>query len=734
MTIRTSPPQLAFSSGEISPLLWRRADYQRFQTGLRRCNGFVPLRQGAFTRAPGTLYLGETHENRPGRLIRFQFSAEDALAIELTEYAMRVWRDGELVMDGAAPYVLATPYDLEAIGRLQWVQSADVIYLADGVLPIHRLARFALDDWSIAPQVFDTGPFLVQNLDEALKITASAATGTVTLTATDDLFVADHVGALFRLEPEEYADIPLWQQDTSVSAGDRMRNDGNTYQVSASVNTGFVPPVHDRGTALVRHGESAVWTFEDDGVGVVRITAVTSATTATATVIRRLPRPVVTASTYRWSEGAWSDRQGYPACIEIHDQRLVAAATPTEPRTVWLSAIGDFADFAPGVEADDAFAYAISGDESQNRIQWLKSGARGLHIGALGEEYSARSETRALVIGPTTARFGMDSQIGSSAVRPIAPDGNPVFVSRDGRRVFEIRYSFEHDANRVMELSLPSEHLGRAGFREIVWQSAPWRMAWLRRGDGTLALMVHDPDEDVLGWAPLSLAAGVCQSLAVLPDPDTGLDRVMMLVERTVDGQTRRMVEIQAQPVTDAQDATEVFLFSALVLNPEPASAELSVPHLAGREVLVWADGQSFEVTVGESGEVSLPVAVTQAVVGLFDQDHAAETLDVPASAADGNTVGRLKRLHAAGGFAVQDTVQGWFRTVERSLGKVDIVSPRKPLVPVGVGAPLIDRWSGVTKMDLVTGMAHEVSVEFAPVGNAPMTITAIVPRVQESG
>lgn len=734
MTMRTSPPQLSFSSGEISPLLWRRQDYQRFQTGLRRCNGYVPLRQGGFTRAPGTLYLGTTHENRPARLIRFQFSAEDALVIELTEFAMRVWRDGALVMDGGAPYVLTTPYDLDAIQRLNWVQSADVIYMADGVLPIQRLARFALDNWSIGPQLFETGPFLVQNLDEDLKITASAATGSVTLTCAEPLFEAGHVGALFRIEPEDFADIPLWQQDTDVSAGDLMRNDGNTYQVSASINTGFVPPIHDRGQARVRHGNSAVWTYLDDGVGVVRITAVTSGTQATAQVIRRMPKPVVDDGSYRWAEGAWSDRQGYPAALEIHDQRLVAAATPTEPRTVWLSAIGDFTDFAPGVEADDAFAYAIAGDGTQNRILWLKSGARGLHIGALGEEYSARSETRAQVIGATTARFGMDSQIGSSAVRPIAPDGNPIFVSRDGRRAFEIRYSFEHDANRVLELSLPSEHLGVPGFREVVWQSAPWRTAWLRRGDGTLTLMVHDPDEDVLGWTPLSLAGGLCRSIAVLPDPDTGLDRNLMVVEREIDGFTVRMIEQQAQPLSDEGGENDIYLFSAVVLEPAPASNELSVPHLAGREVLVWADGQEFEVTAGEAGEIELPVEVDRAVVGLFDATHAAETLDVPASAADGNTIGRQKRLHAAGGIAVHNTGQGWFRTIARSLGKPDQVGGRKAIIPLPVGAPITERFSGVTRMELVTGQAYEAGIEFTPFGNAPMTVLAVIPRVQEAG
>lgn len=51
---RTSPQQRSFSSGEIDPLLHQRSDYQRNQSGLALCRGFLPLPQGGFTRAPGT--------------------------------------------------------------------------------------------------------------------------------------------------------------------------------------------------------------------------------------------------------------------------------------------------------------------------------------------------------------------------------------------------------------------------------------------------------------------------------------------------------------------------------------------------------------------------------------------------------------------------------------------------------------------------------------------------------
>ena len=163
--MRSSVPQYAFNSGEISPLLFGRPDYQRHQTGLKRCCGWLPLRQGGITRAPGTIYRGSTKNDAAARTISFEFAANDAVVLEFTNGIMRVWRYGVLVLSGGSPYELVVPYDDAAIGRLKWVQSADVIYFTDGVLPPQKLSRFALDNWAISDVDFDRGPFQAQNLD-----------------------------------------------------------------------------------------------------------------------------------------------------------------------------------------------------------------------------------------------------------------------------------------------------------------------------------------------------------------------------------------------------------------------------------------------------------------------------------------------------------------------------------------------------------------------------------------
>ena len=736
---RISPAQFAFSSGEISPLLWRRPEYQRFQTGLSACRGYLPLRQGGITRAPGTIYRGTTRDNLPARLIDFEFAANDAVTLEFTDGKMRVWRYGALVMDGPSPYELDTPYDDTSIAALSWVQSADVIFLADGLQPVQKLSRFALDNWTIAAADFSTGPFRVQNLDAALTVQASAANGTVTLTASAALFTADHVGSLMRLRPQDNL-VPLWGGNMAIAVGGKVRYDGNTYELTVGSNTGVNPPVHLEGTERVSITPDIRWKYLDDGDGIVRITAVASGTSATATVVKQLPDGVVSAATYRFEEGAWSDRWGYPAVLEIYDQRMVAAATPADPRTIWFSAVGAFEDFEPGIDADSAFAYAIAGGSTVNRILWLLRGRAGLHIGALGEEYSTRSDTAAQAIGPTTATFGFDSSIGSKGgVRPIAPDGWPIFVSRDGRRIIQIIYNFEQDANRPAELSLPADHLGADGFEEIAWASAPQRIAWIRRGNGELAAMVHDPTEQVLGWAPYSLAGGFVESMAVTADATGAQDILTMVVRREIDGETVRMIEEQAvtfglltgnEPIY-----TAVHLFAATVFAPETATDTFSLPHLAGETVVAWTDAGDFgALEVAVDGTVVLPHAVSHAVIGLFDETHRARTLNIQASAPDGNAMGRSKRLAPPAGIGLHRTAAGRIRAVER-----DFARPERPgrwidLVPRGVAEDLTTAFSGIANPEITTGHAGEVELEFAPVSGAPMTVTAIVPSISEAG
>jgi hypothetical protein len=753
--MRTSPIQTAFNSGEISPLLHGRADYQRFQTGLRTCNGFLPIRQGGVTRMPGTQHLGSTHGDQEARLIPFTFSVADSVVIEMTAYTMRVWRYADLIHRGEAPYVLPTPYDIAAVRRLQWVQSADVIYLADGVLPIHRLERRALNDWAIAPFEPDDGPFETGNLDQARTMNVRVSgeprhywAGTVvSLEGEGDVFTADMVGSLIQIEAFEHPDIPLFVTNSDVRVGDYLRAEGRLYQLvevggngtdGHAGKTGNVVPSHAEGIVLTDPDVRTKWRFVSDGRAVLRIETVTGGTDATATVVRTVPPSIVNRPTYRWARAAWSPVNGYPAALEIYEQRLVAAATRAEPRTIWFSAVGSFGEWAAGVDADAPFAYRISGSDSLNTVLWLKAGARGLHVGSLGQLYSVRSETAGAAIGPTNFMLGLDAGTGTHHRPPLAPDGKPILISQDRHRVYEMAYAFAEDQVRPVELSLAAEHLGPRLFEDLVWQDNLQRIVWGRMADGTLTALLYDPQEEVQGWARLSVAGGHVESLTTYVNPTDGRDILMMVVRREIGGRTVRFIERQMATwglqVRPAIRANHLFAIQGFDAGDGEPQSTFQVSHLDGQAVYAWTEAGTLGPAVVTDGEVTFEHAVRNAFVGLLDETHEVETLPIRAASRDGDTTGRKLRLKSGGGVRLHRTAGGTVAAVARDLREGTIAGDVQHLVPDVIGGDDQAIVSGVSEMQVQSGFASEVSLRFRPSGAAPMTVLTATAVIEEAG
>lgn len=736
---RSRPPQVAFNSAEISPQLAQRFDYQRYQNGLARCRGFLPARQGLVTRAPGTWFRGFTKDNKFARRIEFEFAENDALKLEFTDYLMRVWRYGALVMDGSEPFELVTPYAEADLLNLTFVQSADVIYLADGTRPIQKLKRLALDDWEISDFTPDDGPFRIFNLDEDVKVQASAETGTgITLTATSAVFEAAHVGSIMQLEPEDLTSYPGWTGETNFATGDRVRYDGNTYELtSADGNVGPIPPQHLSGTRQVSKGVS--WEFICSNFGTVRITAVASDTSATADVLAQLPNDVVAQGTYLWSEAAWSEKHGYPAILATTGQRLVAAATPTDPRTLWFTASGTTEVFEPGVEADDAFAYGIGGTNTINRIIWLADGSRGLYIGALGEELSTAATDGRISIGAATLEFRSGSNIGSRAVAPAILNGNPIFISKDATRLIEIEYSLQQDKNVPVELSLPANHFGAKGFAQVKLQYAPEPFLWVRCDDGDICVCLYDRSQDVLGWALIPIAGGYVEDIAVTPGENNGPDVVSLIVRRTLNGEVRRCVEEVAlifglQPAVPALHTANHF-FCAVRFEQDPAQASFSVPHLVGETVSAWTEkGEFGPYVVPADGSVTLDAAVTHATIGIFDETHEVEELPIVAATPEGHALGRLRSLGNDTGIAVYNTADGYVKTYAQDLGQPRRVSGPIDILPRQVASDLVEAYSGTVRLPAITGNAAQVGLIIGPRGGAPLTIAGMAPSVDEVG
>lgn len=101
--------------------------------------------------------------------------------------------------------------------EINYTQSADIIYLSHKSHEPAKLTRTsAHTGWSLSDIDFVDGPYLDENITDT-TIYASANTGSVTLTASANLFASTDVGRLVRLREVIEVQHDEWKASTDYA-------------------------------------------------------------------------------------------------------------------------------------------------------------------------------------------------------------------------------------------------------------------------------------------------------------------------------------------------------------------------------------------------------------------------------------------------------------------------------------------------------------------------------------
>ena len=342
--------------------------------------------------------------------------------------------------------------------------------------------------------------------------------------------------------------------------------------------------------------------------GLVKITAVASTTSATATVINDLES---TAATKTWSEGAWSGVRGYPRTVTFYEQRLCFAGSEYQPQTVWGSVINDYQNFKVGTEDTDAFFYTIAATE-RNAIQWMAN-QKGLLIGTSGGEWSMQAGAQDQPITPTNVLVRRQSNYGSYARPANIVNDVALFIQRNGRRVREMTYAFEKDGYVAPDLTLLAEHITVGGVLQTAYAQQPQSVLWCITGGGTLVGMTYERDQSVVGWHR-HVTDGLFESVATIYGASD--DEVWVVVKRVINGVTKRYIE-RFNPFqwVDKEDA--FYVDSGLSYDGAPATTFSGLGHLEGKTVSILADGAPHPTRVVTAGAVTLDDTASVVQIGL---------------------------------------------------------------------------------------------------------------------
>src|SRR5210317_497040 len=578
-----------FTGGELSPRLDGRNDLAKYPTGCKTLENMIIFPHGSAARRSGTQYVAEVKDSsKETRLIPFEFSTTQTYILEFGDQYIRFYKDNGQILSGGSAYEISSPYLESELFDIKFAQSADVMYLCHPSHPVQKLSRTGHTAWTLTDVDFQNGPFMDHNISTT-TITASHTTvgtsGNLTLSST-----------------------------TGV----------NNDQGWLSTDVGRL--VH----------------FKD---GHYKITSVTSTTVAVAISV---VAPSSSSADTDFALGSFSDTTGHPSCVTFFEQRLVFAATLSQPQTLFFSKSGDYENmddnYHETVADDDAIIYTIASNQV-NAIRFMTA-TRTLIIGTAGGEFAVSGGGTDIAITPTNILIKKQSNNGAANVDALAVGNATLFLQRAKRKLRELAYNFDVDGYIAPDLTILAEHISEGGFKQLSYQQEPNQIIWCVRNDGQLVGLTYQREQQVVAWHRHIFGGNaVCESVATIPTDDSEY-QTWVINKRTINGSTKKYIEYMHNYDFDETDDTSFnFLDSQLSYDGSPATTISGLSHLEGEEVSILADGATHPNKTVSSGEITLDRSASKVKVGL-PYTSLLQTMRIDAGSQNGTSQSKTKRIY----------------------------------------------------------------------------------------
>ena len=182
---------VSFTAGELTPLLDARSDFDKYSSGARTVDNYVPTVYGSIIRRPGTEDIYQVKDStKKALLVPFEYSATAAYVCEFGPLYVRFYINGGVLLasPGGSPVEVVTPYLEADLFELQFKQINDVMFITHNDYPIATLSRATstsfvytvLQEGSTPARNFVGGPFREENEDTGSTITPPAVSSDLT--------------------------------------------------------------------------------------------------------------------------------------------------------------------------------------------------------------------------------------------------------------------------------------------------------------------------------------------------------------------------------------------------------------------------------------------------------------------------------------------------------------------------------------------------------------------------
>jgi hypothetical protein len=514
---------------------------------------------------------------------------------------------------GTETQEVASPYPTDVVRELATAQSGDIDTIFHPKFPPKELRRYGEYDWRIIEWYKAPPTRTVQGL--------------VFVGSIDQTGDATH-------PPKEWQWVVTWEDEQT----------GRESLVSAALTPGgstkvaLYPdkPLSIRWNVIEKARRYFVYRGRNGEFGYVGTVAqpVLAAGASPTTVDFRddAGTPVYTESPPLWTNPFQSDLS-YPSCGCYFDDRLVVAGSMVQPSAIKGSAVSDYYNFDDKfvTTVNDAFEFTLAARRYEethwivphmqlvvgtSESEWIVSGAGGDALSS--ESVLARSR----------------SNLGTTRVQPVVVGDGIIHIQNGGQVVRELAFTAQaFTLEQALgwggrDLSILSQHLLEGlSIVDMAYQKAPLSVVWLVRSDGALLSLTVNREGQMSAWARHDTGGDVVEAVTVIPNGAE--DVLFLIVKRTINGATKRYVEMMASRFP-ASVSVGVFLDCAKTQTIASSNTVSGLSHLEARTVGVLADGTYRGTYTVASGALTFTgPAATMVTVGLpITADF--ESLDYP--------------------------------------------------------------------------------------------------------
>lgn len=555
------------AGGELSANMRGRYPLAIYRNGCERVRNFIVETQGPAFYRPGFQYVHNTRLNQVANMLKFEFNDLQAYQLEFTNGYLRFYKDNSIITEASVAITGLTQADPGVVTSTGHnLENGDEVFLEAvvGMTEVNNRSFLVANKTSNTFEITD-----IDGTDIATTVYTAYVSGgvfkkiyeiTTPYTEANDLFAisitqnADTSYIAHRFyEPRKLTRTghTAWTLVPYARTADPFTIEKVITGITRA-NPGVV--------SITAHG------FVDGDVVIIEeVVGMTEVNSQPYIVANKNDNDfeltdlaganVDTSGFTAWSSAGFASNQNLiPRAVTFYESRLWFAGADIAPDKFYGSrspeGSGDsnpgdprYDDYTVGTDADHAVEFTIA-DAEVNNIRWLMGTDKLLFAGTFGTEVKITGETIDKAIAPDSVHVRAENRRGVAAIPPINKENIVLYVERGKRTLRSFEYDVLADSYVSIDRNLVSQDITDGLFKQMTWQSGRPDILWSVMDNGHLLGLTFKSKEDVSGWHRHTTKNGddLFLSISTMPRP-TGFDQIWAVIERTINGNTRRYVE-----------------------------------------------------------------------------------------------------------------------------------------------------------------------------------------------